>query len=61
MISARLIRIRFGPLRAALWTAWFPFVLVDYAIFMARKGLIFNRYIWGNAISLYFVGIDGVK
>ncbi len=55
MLSARLIRIRCGPLRAALWTAWFPCVALDYMITMGAKA---NPR---NLLPMYLIGIDGIQ
>lgn len=54
MISSRIIRIRHGPLRAALWTAWFPVVALAYLITAPRPSLTMLG-------SVYLIGIDGIE
>lgn len=54
-LSARIIRIKFGPLRAAIWTAWFPFLAVDYLMHMGRHARLSTLEV------MYLVGIDGIN
>ena len=52
-ITSRVVRIRFGPLRAALWTAWFPFLAADYLLTFGLRAKP------RNLITVYLIGIDG--
>lgn len=54
-LSARIIRIRFGPLRAAIWTAWFPAVIARYLWEMGRHARLSTLEV------MYLVGIDGIN
>lgn len=61
MISAHLIRLKFGPLRAALWTAWFPLLTLHYAGTALVQGWFWRRATWQCLGAFYLIGIDGIE
>lgn len=54
-LSARIIRMRCGPLRAAIWTAYFPCVIVRYLWEMKQHSRL------STLGTMFIVGIDGTN
>ena len=61
-VSARLIRIETGPLRAALFTLWFPVQVAHFcisAIIAGRAKRLLEAECWINLTGVYLAVIDG--
>lgn len=61
VLTRHIVRIRCGPLRAALWTAWYPVALIDFLMVAALNGALLRRCTWTRAVAVYLVGIDGIR
>ncbi len=60
MLTRHIVRIRCGPLRAAIWTAWFPFAAGAFLIVATVNGALLRYSTWQCLLTIYLVGVDGL-